>query len=228
MLLNEVNAALGRHDRPLLAHLPGIFGADVTVVSSFKELDPYAEHRTADQAAPSLMNWAPPAASAGDEIIVYWSERLLNLAGVFEQLTATGLPVRVVAPGARPEHTAKFPRLVFETRPLHFSEITQRARLVISNAPAGFVSAAMLAGLPQAVLPYDVQKELIGQAIASLGVGISDSIARIDWSAWRQRIERLYTESGPRRLAVSLAGELGPRMGRNPAEICTSALARFV
>jgi UDP:flavonoid glycosyltransferase YjiC (YdhE family) len=174
------------------------------------------------------MNWAPPAAKAGDEIIVYWSERLMKLTAIFEQLTATGLPVRVVAPGLRPEHAAKFPRLIFESKPLHFSEIARRARLVISNAPAGFVSAAMLAGLPQAVLPYDVQKELVGQAIESLGVGVSDSLARVDWKAWRQKIEMLYADVGTRGRAVTWASKLAPRMHRPPAEICAEALAQLV
>jgi hypothetical protein len=174
------------------------------------------------------MNWAPPASTAGDEIVVYWSERLLNLDAFFEQLTATGLPVRVVAPGMRPEHAAKFPRLAYETKPLHFAEIARQARLVISNAPAGFVSAAMLAGLPQAVLPYDIQKELVGRAIESLGVGISDSLDGIDWSAWRLKVEALYANAGTRGRAVKHAVKLVPRMHREPAEICADALMELM
>jgi UDP:flavonoid glycosyltransferase YjiC (YdhE family) len=225
-LLAEANAGLARVGRPALSYLPEIFGADVAVISSFKELDPFAEHRPSRHAPPSLMNWAPPSRSPGDEIIVYWTERLLNLHHFFDCVAALGMPVRIVAPGLKPEHAARYagPTLTFEAQPLHFAEIARKARLVICNGNTGFVSAAMLAGLPQALLPHDIQKRLVGQAIETLGVGMSHYLDGIDWPSWQTRVRALYDDEAVRRRASAYAGKLIPRMHREPAETCADAL----
>jgi hypothetical protein len=228
-LLAEANAALEQLGRPALAHLPELFAADAVVVSSFKELDPFAPHRRSRHAPPSLLSWAPPSHSPGDEVIVYWTERLLNLRPFFDCVASLGLPVRIVAPGLKPEHAARYAdkAVSFEARPLHFAEIARKARLVISNGNTGFVSAAMLAGLPQALLPHDTQKRLVGQAVERLGVGVSCDLDRVDWPSWQGQVRGLYQDAGARDRATACAGRLVPRMRRAPADICADALLRF-
>jgi hypothetical protein len=227
-LLAEANAALAQLGRPVLAHLPELFAADAVVISSFKELDPFAQHRLSPHAPPSLLSWAPPPRSPGDEIIVYWTERLLNLRPFFDCVAALGLPLRIVAPGLKPEHAARYDKAIrFETKPLHFAEIARMARLVICNGNTGFVSAAMLAGLPQALLPHDTQKRLVAHAVERLGVGISCDLDRIDWPAWQAQVRSLYQDAEMRARAHAGAGKLIPRMRREPAEICADALLKF-
>jgi UDP:flavonoid glycosyltransferase YjiC (YdhE family) len=44
-------------------------------------------------------------------------------------------------------------------------------RLVVHYGVAGMASAALLAGVPQLLLSLDIEKDLTGQALESLGVG---------------------------------------------------------
>ena len=228
-LLAEANAALAQLGRRALAHLPELFAADAVVVSSFKELDPFAQHRLLRHAPPSLLSWAPPSRSPGDEIIVYWTERLLNLRPFFDCVAALSLPVRIVAPGLKPEHAARYAdkAVGFETKPLNFAEIARKARLVICNGNTGFVSAAMLAGLPQALLPHDTQKRLVARAVEGLGVGVAHDLDGIDWRSWQEQVRVLYGDDAARARAAAWAGKLIPRMRREPAEICADALLKF-
>lgn len=229
LLLDEVNTALSRLGRSSLSHLPAIFGADTTVIASFEELDPFAPHRLERHAAPSLMNWAPPAREPGNEIIVYWSERALKVDAFFNALTQLELPVRVVAPAIRPEQIASHAPsgLRFGTTPLHFSEIARSARLVVSNGNTGFVSAALLAGLPQAVLSIDIQKALVGAAVERIGTGQSVALGTVDWPQWQSQMLALYRDADARVRAQAFAGKLIARMHAEPAPICVAALTRL-
>lgn len=228
-LLAEVNRGLQQLCRPALAALPQMFAADAAIVAAFRELDPYGAHRTEPQAAPFLSSWSPPAASPGNEIIAYWSDRLMGTAAFFEALGRIGEPVTVVAPAANDEQIARHStgRVRIVTQPLHFARIARRARVVISNGNTGFVSAAMLAGLPQAVLPHDLQKQLVGISVANLGVGDATPLEGIDWAAWTLRIRALHADPAPTARARALSQRLVPRMARDPGEICASELMRL-
>jgi UDP:flavonoid glycosyltransferase YjiC (YdhE family) len=66
-----------------------------------------------------------------------------------------------------------------EPRPLPFATIAARSRLLVSHGGHGFVSAGLLAGLPQVVFHYDLEKLLNGLAVARLGLGGHTALATL-------------------------------------------------
>ena len=52
-----------------------------------------------------------------------------------------------------------------------FAQIAREARLLLSQGGLGFVSSALLAGLPQLILPFDMEKALTADAVARLDLG---------------------------------------------------------
>lgn len=224
-LLDVVNAALAATHRAPLPALPALFAADATIVASFRELDPYAAHRAERPAAPFLTDWSPPVDRPGDEVVAYLSERLTGDAALLDALDAIGLPSTVVAPGATPRRVGR--HVTVSDAPLPFAAIARRARLVVSNGNTGFVSAAMLAGLPQATLPHDVQKVLVGRAVTTLKVGIDHPHDTVDWTAWSASVRALADDMGARRRAAALATRLIPRMHADPVTRTVASIERL-
>jgi len=224
-LLEEVNRGLAEIGAAPIDRLPGMFAADAVIVAAFPVLDPYRAHRTERPVPPFLNGWSPPAQTAGQEVIVYLSEKLYAAEPLYTALGRIGLPVTVVAPNAGARRTP--PNVTIVDHLLSFEEIARRARIVVSNGNTGFVSAAMLAGLPQALLPHDAQKELVGAAVTTLGSGISHAFDAVDWSAWPGAVRDAAEDGGLRDRATRLAMTLIPRMHTDPVARCAAAITRL-
>lgn len=226
-LLDEANRGLASLGIAPLPGLPALFAADAPIVSAFRELDPYAAHRHERPVAPFLTGWTPPPMSRGNEIIAYLSERLLGETAVFSALDRIGLPVTAVVPGAPDGRVAGSARVRITGTPLPFAAIARRARLVVSNGNTGFVSAAMLAGLPQAVIHHDRQKQLVGQAVTALGLGLAEDFHAADWPRWSERLRDAIDDADLHRRAAALAPRLVARMHADPVAASVAALERL-
>ena len=172
VLLGALNDALGRCGRAPLAALPAIFGADVALPATFAELDPYRPWRAGGHGAPAL-DGPVPLAGDGDELFVYLTPGAPRSAAYFQGLAASGLRVRIHARDLLPAEAEALrgAGLVAEAEPVPFASIAERSRLLLSHGGLGFVSSALLAGLPQAMLPFDMEKQFTANAVVGLGLG---------------------------------------------------------
>lgn len=172
--LAMVNRALALTGRAGLDRLPQIFTADVSLVGSFAEIDAYAQHRVEAMVSPTVGDVPEDCrARGGDEVFAYAFERIMADAALWDGLARSGLPVRVHVPRATPKLVDRFAALgfIYEPEPVPWPMIAERSRLVVSHGGHGFVSAALLTGIPQVITYYDLEKRVHADCVAALGVG---------------------------------------------------------
>lgn len=175
-LLAEVNRGLAASGRPPLRALSELFLADLPLPCSFPILDPYGAWRTGPVYRPfvdPLMAAGPADPARAGEVFVYWPGTGDGTLALWQALASQSRPVRVHAP----QLTASDHRwlaeqgLIVEVEPVPFDLIADRSRLLVSHGGVGFVSSGVMAGLPQLVIPLDLQKQLAGEGIARAGAG---------------------------------------------------------
>ena len=173
-VLDTVNAALAKsHTEPLQALSQAMTG-DASCVCTLPFLDPYAEHRTEEVLGPLLKERVYPRAGGATEIFCYLREppreaRLDDLVSAI-----VDLPRRTVAflPGLSPTRRAWLrDRGVTVLDGLaSLNEQLSRSCLLIHPGGHGMAAAAVLAGVPQIVTSFDVEKWLTGRRLVGRGI----------------------------------------------------------
>jgi UDP:flavonoid glycosyltransferase YjiC (YdhE family) len=196
-ILDSVNRALRSVGSDPLAALPAMFAAERELAGTYRELDGYAEWRTRPLVRPGLPLPPPEIAPAGgEEIFVYAPELLKPEAPLWQGLAASKLPVRVHIPKVGESYRQGLREMGFavEPEPLLFSTIAQRSRLLVSHGGHGFVCSGLLAGLPQVVCPYDLEKTVYARAVTKLGLGGFVPMTRIKPAAFAESLINLYRD----------------------------------
>jgi rhamnosyltransferase subunit B len=174
MLLDTVDADLTSVGRASLVGLPALFTADHTMVGNFAELDPYRTLRVGTYCAPSIkLPLADGGGGGGSEVFVYAYNRIDADNPIWAGLAATRRTVRVHMNDPKPTQVALFKRLgfIYEPKPVPFPLIARRSCVAVSYGGNGFTSACLVAGLPQLMMPFDLEKLLTARAVHTLGYG---------------------------------------------------------
>lgn len=234
-IVEAVNLGLARTKRPPLERLPQIMAADLRRPYSFAIFDPYQAHRKEPLLAPILPAWSPARSGAGTEVFVYFSDIVGRPEPLFDAVACLGSRGRFFMPNL-PEPNARMlvaAGVNVESRPRTSTQIAQHSRLVVSHGGQGFVSMTLAAGLPQLVLAPDLEKRLVGTAVARLGVG--RLMAWRDASADRigEAIAALEDDEATRDRALEAGAALTPLLAQDTAEqiakdvlsFCRSALS---
>jgi hypothetical protein len=171
--LAVMNGALARCGRAALGSFPGVFASDRALAGGFAELDPYRQWRADPLVRPITGGPVDIAPAGGDEIFVYAPEQVQVEAPLWQGLAETGLPVRVYVSSVAANYRDRLRAmgLRVEDGPLPFAEIGRRSRLLLSHGGHGFVCAGLLAGLPQVICHFDLEKYGIARAVTDLGAG---------------------------------------------------------
>lgn len=226
-LLGGVNQALGRLGREALPALPELFHADVSLAGCFAELDPYAAWRNQPVVSPTIARSIPEAPGGrGDELFVYGFEITMADSPLWDGIARSGLPVRVHVPKATADLQSRFARLGFayEPNPLGFDRIAERSRILLSHGGNGFVSSALVAGIPQAVTHYDLEKRIAGHGVMRLGVGGQVALQTIKPETFATSLRALYEDETIRQRCLDLAPSFRARAAR-PLEVEAVAAA---
>jgi UDP:flavonoid glycosyltransferase YjiC (YdhE family) len=173
-LLDTVDAELRSLGRNPLPRLAALFATDAPLIASFPELDPC--RRTAATArfiAPGLDGVPQPGAGEGKEVFVYANSVLQANAPFWRALAATRLPVRAHVPGSDTQLRTAIAALgiAVEPRPLPIDRVIARTRLCLNHGAHGIIATMLLGGVPQIMLPMDLEKRLHSDAVARLGLG---------------------------------------------------------
>ncbi|MBB5686011.1 glycosyltransferase [Sphingobium boeckii] len=196
-ILAQANAALARCSRPAMLGLPALFAADTPLPGTFRELDPYGAMRREPPVSPTLAGPAPPISDGqGEEVFVYGFERIMADAALWDGLAQSGLPVRVHVPGASAALQERFARLgfAFAPDPLPFEEIARCARLLVSHGGHGFTSAALLAGIPHIITPYDLEKQAHADHVVALRLGGQVPLMAIKPAPFAESLKRIHAD----------------------------------
>jgi rhamnosyltransferase subunit B len=197
LALDIIDADLRSIGREPLRALPALFAADHQFVETFAEIDPYRGFRVTPLCAPGIAPAAFEASGSGDEIFVYAFVATMGKSLLWEALRISGRRVRVHIPDAPAEFIAELRRVGFivETAPLPWTDIARRSRLVVSHGGHGFLCSALLAGLPQMVTHYDLEKKLHASALAAAGLGNSLPLHDVDVESFAAAINAAYDDS---------------------------------
>ena len=226
-LLDGVNRGLGLRGRAPLAALPALFRADVSLSGTFAELDPYRQWRTDPPVSPTLAARLPERIGAGgDELFVYGFEVTMAESSLWEGIARAKLPVRVHVPNATPALQAMFRRhgFIFEPQPVPFDRIAERSRILLSHGGNGFVSSALVAGIPQAVTHYDLEKRIAGHRVMELGVGGHVPLLAIKPDIFATTLRALHANEAMQQRSRQLAPSFRQRAER-PLEVEAVATA---
>lgn len=212
-LLAALDRGLAAAGAERVARLPAVYAADRSIVASFTELDPYREQREEPLVAPHFGPVLPPPAGTGDEVFVAVAAG--PESPLWDGLAAAGLPVRAYAPLFSAEDRAKLAKrgIAMAAEPVPFAEIAARSRLLISHGGLGIVSSGLVAGLPQVVCHFDLEKALTGLAIARLGVGGHVSLPALDPERFAASLRQMAADDGFARRAREAAPGFRARCG---------------
>lgn len=228
--LAAANAGLRLAGRAPVAALPALMGADVSLAGVFAELDVYSRWRTEPVIAPNIAQPLPPVAGGGgDELFVYGFERMSAESELWPGLAASGLKVRVHVPNAPAPLVEAITRagLMFEPEPLPFAEIVRRSALVASHGGHGFVCSALVAGLPQVVVHYDLEKRGYGAGVRKAGLGGEVALGAIKAAPFAESLRRIFDDAGLRDRARKAAVSFRERATPSFTDVTVEAALRI-
>ena len=175
-LLQVVNRALQRTGRTALSTLAQMASADVACPATFAALDPYRGHRKG-ALYPPFVSGEIAQAGEGTTVFVYAAmgdPRTLTLMRALPLVAKAGLPVMAYLPGlaAADARMLEGAGVRVLSKPAQQSNIAKDARLLVTTGGLGMASFALAAGLPMALLPLDLEKQLTARAVAAFGCGV--------------------------------------------------------
>lgn len=175
LLLQVVNRALWRLDRPKLDRLTQMARSTISCPATFTELDPYGPYRTAAP-LPPFLSGSPGNAGDGQAIFAYFAvtdPRTRMLMQALGLVAARGFAVSAWLPGLVGPDAEDLARsgVHLHRAAVPQAEIASGSRLLVGSGGLGTTSAALAAGLPLAILPVDLEKRLTAEAVAGLGAG---------------------------------------------------------
>jgi hypothetical protein len=169
-----VNSALSSLDAPPIAYLAEVLAGDIQCACTLPILDPYDAFRSEPVLGPQL---GAPIVRHGDgarEVFCYLREapgasRLDEIGRCLGQLPG---PVVAFIPGLAEDSKLYLSRqgVTLLDRPASLSTQLQRCRLVVHFGGHGIAAASFLAGVPQVILDFDIEKLLIATALTRRGV----------------------------------------------------------
>lgn len=227
ILLDLVNAALVRHGRPDRETLPGIFKADRELAAVFTELDPYRPWRQSPNGVPDARLSAQVASGQGEELFVYLNGNHPRPTILWQGLVESGLRVRIYDPilSSEDRRALSHAGLIMESMPVPFDRIVERSRLVLSHGGLGLVCSALLAGLPQLLLPHDVEKRMTAANVEQLGLGSRVAIDKLDAGSFAASLRATFENAALGSAARTAASGFRQRMGHSAAEEAADAVA---
>lgn len=214
-LLDTVDADLRSVGRDPLRALPALFASDHEMIGNFAEMDAYRRWRTGRHCAPSVkLPLADSIGGQGDEIFVYAYNRIGADSPIWPGLSARRRALRVHMRDPNPDHFAMFRRfgIIHEPQPLTFPQIARRSRAAVSYGGNGFTSACLIAGLPQLMMPFDLEKLLTAHAVDGLGLGRMLSFRSIDAAEVDAAIEAVVSDSAMAQKLREMAPDFRERM----------------
>jgi UDP:flavonoid glycosyltransferase YjiC (YdhE family) len=211
-VLGVANAVLARHGAAPLAHAADLLLGDAPLLCTWPELDHYA--RPVDSTHWYGPNLSPPAGAApdwpggdGPKAFAYVRAAHPGHAAMLQALADEGCRTLCYMPevaAGRPAPVAS-PLVNYARAPVALPAALSQADIAVSHGGEGTVAQALLAGVPQLLMPYTAEAFLCSRRVHALGAGINASQAPRPHD-WRALVRRLLAEPGYRAAAAACAG----------------------
>jgi len=176
-VLGNINAVLRACRAEPLGALRSLIEADHRFLTTFPELDHYGARKgeryigpLADPQHGRRIDWTD---GSHNRVFAYLRNDVPELAMLLEGLAAADADVLAYVPGISSESVARFSsrRCIFTSEPVQYGPVFAHADACLSYAPAGTVTAGLLFGVPQLMIPVHMESQLTAQRVASQGMG---------------------------------------------------------
>lgn len=205
-LLANLNAALGAVGARAVGTVAEAILTPETFLHAFAEFDHVYDRPDADYlgVAPDAGFGLEPVWPPGEgpRVFAYLDPRVM-LSEVLDACAAVGARVCLYAPGLPPEALTRRPRVIAMPGPVALARAAADADACLSNANVNSMMAFLLAGKPQLVVPYTLEKYLVGRRLELLGAGLSAPLRGPGDLAGKLRA--VLTQRGFRRAAAAFA-----------------------
>jgi len=207
-----------------------IFDADAHLLCTFPELDPFGPRDGVEYVGPQGDPGSGveiPWGSASPRVFAYLKPRDARFSRIVDALRAMGGEVHLAAPGLDPiqAHALSSATLHVHAKPLRLDTFLADADLCLFHAGPGLAARALVAGVPMALLPMQLEQFLVGSRLASSGVAtmLAPEEALPDLTAWiGQAASNPGLKEAARREAARHAGyrfdDAAPRTAQRIAE----------
>lgn len=174
--LDEVLALLGRNlVKRTGASLARYLSFPQRLVARIPEVDPYGWRQDVSYIGPPIwrgenivVDW--PKASNGPRKIFAYLRGSPQLRAILEWLAESGMAVLCCCPDLPHEQQMLGKTMKIVRKPVSIPHVYANADVVVSYGATTFVCQTLLAGLPQWILPSDVEKWMVGARLKQLGV----------------------------------------------------------
>ena len=174
-LLDTVNGVLGRRGDPPIDHFADCLSGDRTFVFSIPLVDPYAAHRDTAQLPPFNLPQGirplPAEARRARGLFFYMPRTHPELDRVIAAIRKSGVDCEAHIgdlPASQVQRLSG-PRLRVHGEPQPFDRVMPEARGVVHHGGLSTAVAAVLAGTPQLILPWNLEHLVTARRIETLG-----------------------------------------------------------
>lgn len=187
-ILGVINTVLARRGEPGLAFLADALNGDETCVFSVPLVDPYAAYRKAPQLAPfnlpSGMRPLPLEERPSGNVFFYMPGRQPELRKTVEGVAAAGVSCEAYISdlGQRDAEALSKPGFTIHRGPQPFDRVIPRARLIVHHGGLSTAIAAIQAGTPQLIVPWNLEHLVTARGVETLGAAV---LVENDWTPRR-------------------------------------------
>lgn len=152
-----------------------LFDAPSHLLCTFPELDPFGPREGVEYVGPqgdpesgAHVAWTP----SRPHVFAYLKPRDARFSRIVDALAALEGEVHLAAPGLDPIQARTLSRgsLTVHAEPLRLDGFLDDADLCVFHAGPGLAARALVAGVPMALLPMQLEQFLVGQRLADAGV----------------------------------------------------------
>ena len=216
-LLDRTIASVGHALGASGLRLADFVGWPNVAIDGIPETDPYGTRAKGRYIGPfmSSAHTRPPCwpdAEGGMRVFVYLRGR--QTLAVLEALRSTGSATCCLWPDAPEEALSRFHgTMVQVTRePQNLPMVLSQADAVINYGSSGVLTATLLAGKPQLMLPTDMEKLMFARRVEQLGAGV-------EWQAHQGRLEQAMDRLLKDPTLVAVAQGIASRHGARQFEL---------
>lgn len=213
-LLDTVNRITAARGEAPVEHLADILHGDETFVFSLPLVDPYARYRTTPTLPPYNMprdiTPKPWDAREPDSVFLYLPRSHNHARTALDALAAAAVSGRAYVSDLPPAGARELsrPGLTMHTEPQNFAQVMPSMRLVIHHGGLSTAVAALLAGTPQLILPWNLEHLVTARGIETTGAAEVTSAEAVEATVLTNRIRALVASRDLAEKAVRAAASL--------------------
>jgi UDP:flavonoid glycosyltransferase YjiC (YdhE family) len=234
-LISVVNKVQGSGERPKVDAFSDLFQGEDTFVCTIAEFDPYKAFRQTAPLwpfnIPAIPSGPPREQRSGPPIFCYFQAGHPALDPLLSVLSARAERSEIYVQGVTPQALANRCRPVvgIYTKPADFARVLPQSSLLVHHGGLGTAYAGLMAGIPQVVLPLNLEHLITSSGLVEFGSGVAQSVkGALSQAQVADLVRRGLTDKGLAANALRAARKLHDRQDPRSVEQVAAACLRHL